>query len=59
MSVASFVQHESDPPMPDAPEAVAGYADAEKIMALEQEIRRLTERLAAVEQELQRAQQEP
>ena len=40
--------------------AVAGFGDAEKIMALEEEIRRLTERLAAVEQELQRRdQQEP
>jgi len=59
MSVASFVQQEVEAPLPAPPAAVAGYGDAEKIMALEEEIRRLTERLAAVEQELQRTKQEP
>jgi S1-C subfamily serine protease len=62
MALAIPMQREREMELSAAPEAMALYGadpDAEKILALEREIERLTERLAAVEQELQRVKKEP
>jgi serine protease Do len=62
MALAIPMQRELEMELSATPEAMALYGadpDAEKILALEREIERLTERLAAVEQELRRVKKEP
>jgi serine protease Do len=62
LSVANPVQREYETALSAGGGVMAPYAahsDAEKILALEQEIERLMERLAAVEQELRRVKKEP